>query len=128
VKVLDFGIAKLVERALPEAPGLTRGDVIGTPSYLAPERAMGLEYGAPADVYSVGVILYEALAGRLPFPSLPDEPLYDTLLRQVTQPVPALEVPSLPQGVEALVLRTMAKDPAERPTAEELAGELAAFG
>jgi DNA-binding response OmpR family regulator len=127
VKVLDFGIAKLVERTLPDGQGLTRGDVIGTPAYLAPERAMGLEYGAPADVYSVGVVLYEALSGHVPYPAAPDEPLYDALLRQVSQPVPPLDVPGLPEGVEPLVRRTLAKDPSERPTAEELARELAAL-
>jgi DNA-binding response OmpR family regulator len=124
VKLLDFGIAKLVESAQTPRHDTTRG-VIGTPSYLAPERVMGLEYGQSADIYSVGVMLYAMLSGRLPFPVAEDAGMYDALIRQVTKPIPPLGMPDVPPEAEILVRRTLAKDPDERPGARELRDELA---
>jgi serine/threonine protein kinase len=128
VKVLDFGIAKLVQQVEPTDAQLTRGQLVGTPSYLAPERVMGLDADQSADVYSMGVMLYVMLSGRLPFPVGGDaEDIYSTLIRLVTLPVPALDVPELPAGVEPLVRRMLAMDSEERPSAREVAEELARY-
>jgi eukaryotic-like serine/threonine-protein kinase len=122
VKLLDFGIAKLVEAAQSAHHETTRG-VIGTPTYLAPERVMGLEYDQRADIYSMGVLLYEVLAGHLPFLEA-DDGTYDALVRLVTKPIPPLRVDGVPPGAESLVRRALAKDPEERPSAAELRDEL----
>src|SRR6185369_15790295 len=126
VKVLDFGIAKLMGAGAeaPAEPQLTRG-IVGTPTYLAPERVLGLDYDGRADVYSLGVMLYQMLAGRPPFPPPRGEDVYGALMRQVTAESPplALEDPAL----EALLARTMAKEPSQRPTAAELALRLRAL-
>jgi serine/threonine protein kinase len=122
VKLLDFGIAKLVEAAQSAHHETTRG-VIGTPSYLAPERVMGLEYDQRADIYSMGVLMYEVLAGHLPFLEA-DDGTYDALVRLVTKPIPPLAVEGVPRGAESLVRRALAKDPEERPSAAELRDEL----
>jgi len=123
VKLLDFGIAKLVEQASSQHHEATRG-VIGTPTYLAPERVMGLEYDQRADIYSVGVMAYQMLAGHLPFFEH-DDGTYDALVRLVTKPIPRLAVEGVPPEAESLVRRALAKDPAERPSAAELRDELA---
>jgi DNA-binding response OmpR family regulator len=125
VKVLDFGIATLVQKKEPVDQQLTRGGVIGTPSFLAPERLMGLAYDERADVYSVGVMLYQMLSGRLPFPARDEEDVYAAMMRQVTEPLPPLEVPGLREGAELLVRRALSKEAEPRPTARELAVELA---
>ena len=122
VKLLDFGIAKLVEAAQSTHHETTRG-VIGTPSYLAPERVMGLEYDQRADIYSMGVLMYEVLAGHLPFLEA-DDGTYDALVRLVTKPIPPLKVDGLPPDAESLVRRALSKDPEERPSAAELRDEL----
>jgi eukaryotic-like serine/threonine-protein kinase len=127
VKLLDFGIAKLVERADAAHQQLTRGGLIGTPSFLAPERVMGLGYDARADVYSVGVTLYQMLSGRVPFPSDDEDDFFASLIRQATAPIPALDVPDLPAGVERLVRSALSKDPDDRPTARELSEALTAL-
>jgi CheY-like chemotaxis protein len=129
VKVLDFGIAKLVEQAgpTPHADSQTTRGFLGTPSYVAPERVMGLRYDGRADVYSVGVMLYRMLAGRLPFSLGSGEDLYSAVMRQVTAPLPPLGVPNLPEAVTDLVARALAKDIEERPTAKEMAAELQAL-
>jgi DNA-binding response OmpR family regulator len=126
VKVLDFGIAKLVQQAESRAPTQHTRGLVGTPFYLAPERVMGLQYDGRADVYSVGVMLYAMLSGRQPFPLRDDDAdLYAALMRQVMDPLPPLEVAGLPPAAEELVRRTLSKQSEERPSARELADELA---
>ena len=124
VKVLDFGIAKLIQPTGTEDLNATRGGVVGTLGFVAPERVMGLDYGERADVYSVGVMLYQMLSGRLPFPPRDEEDVYAALMRQVNERHPPLDVAGLPSGAEELVERALAKDAAERPTAREMADEL----
>jgi serine/threonine protein kinase len=124
VKVLDFGIAKLMERE-GEGEGqepqtlATRG-MVGTPAFMAPERIMGIDYDGRVDVYSVGVILFLMLSGRLPFTARHGEDLYANLMRQVSEPVPPLGLPGLPPEVEEVVQRALAKDAESRFSATEL--------
>ena len=118
VKVIDFGIAKLdtAEESSPErsAQPLTRlGVVMGTPDYMSPEQALGQVVDARADLYSLGVIFYELLAGRCPFHG---EAV--TVLRQhiMDEPPPlsADILPRLDPRVPALIRRLLAKDAAQR--------------
>jgi hypothetical protein len=99
--------------------------VIGTPHYLSPEQAEGKEATPLSDVYSLGVVLYECLAGSRPFTS--DSPV-GVALAHVRDPAPALP-DSVPAGLRDLVARCLSKDPAERPQsaadlAEALRGDL----
>ena len=123
VKVLDFGIAKLT-RPDGEAPELrtSTGVAIGTPIYMSPEQARGRrDVDHRTDVYALGIILFEALTGRCPFvgASLPD-----LLVKICHEPAPRLRElrPDLPDALEAVISRAIAKDTAERtPSARALA-------
>lgn len=122
-KVLDFGLAKVSSELLSEGTAgvhksmvLTRmGMAMGTPAYMSPEQALGAEVDGRADLYSLGVLLYEMLTGRLPFEcDSPSELLRMHLLAPVpplAQRVPGLRVPA---GLEAITLKLLAKDPEQR--------------
>ena len=115
VKVTDFGIARAADSV-----GLTQtGQVMGTPQYLSPEQARGTTATEASDVYSLGVVAYECLAGRRPFDA--GSPVA-TALAHLNQPPPALPA-AVPAPLAAVVLRALAKDPAERYAG---AGDLAA--
>ncbi|MBZ0235398.1 MAG: serine/threonine protein kinase, partial [Deltaproteobacteria bacterium] len=131
VKVLDFGLAKVMEHAGNRAlslAALTQGDIVfGTPDYMAPEQAMGQPLDGRADLYALGATLFEMITGRPPFVGPPMQVLAD----HVRTPAPTLRslAPSvdIPADVEALVARCLAKEPAQRPaSAEALAAEIAA--
>jgi serine/threonine-protein kinase len=120
VKVADFGVAKITE-----GMDITMaGTMIGTPSYLAPERVNGEPASTASDVYSVGVVLYELLTGRRPFEA--DTPLGLIRAIQQEEPAPLSELcPGLEPSVAAAVTKAMAKDPAERyQDAREMLGDL----
>jgi serine/threonine protein kinase len=127
VKVLDFGISKV---GGPEGGGasLTRtGMIMGTPGYMPPEQARGARVDHRADVYGVGAMLYRALTGQLPFDS--DDPA-EALGAVLTQepPRPRSVEPSIPEPLELVIERAMAKDPDERyPSMAELDADLDAF-
>jgi CheY-like chemotaxis protein len=129
VKVLDFGIAKLMEREDEgqEPQTLATRGMVGTPAFMAPERIMGIDYDGRVDVYSVGVMLFLMLSGRLPFTARHGEDLYSNLMRQVSEPVPPLGVPGVPAEVEEVVQRALAKDAESRFSAAGLAEALRAL-
>ncbi len=119
VKVLDFGIAKIVGEKILSRRLTLEGSLVGTPAYMAPERLSDSRYDGRADVYSLGVMLYEMLAGERPFNS-PD--LLELIRLQVHEPPPRLRyhLPDLPAEAEAVVLAALAKDPDERPEISEM--------
>ena len=106
VKITDFGIA----HTIGSAPLTATGELIGTPGYLAPERAMGERATPASDLYSLGMLAYECLAGAPPFRGTPLE----VALAHRDRPLRPLP-PSVAVGVAALVMRLAAKDPARRP-------------
>ena len=111
LKLVDFGLAKLAEGA-STGPALTRiGQVFGTPAYMSPEQARGETVDARTDLYSAGLILYELLAGRLPFV---DEDVVALLQRQIHEPPPPLPE-SIDPRLRDLVMRLLAKDREQRP-------------
>ncbi len=116
VKVLDFGIAKL--NTGDASQQLTQlGSVFGTPEYMSPEQATGTPVDSRADLYTLGILAYEMLAGHTPFD---DEDLVVVLTRQMTMDPPPLPA-DVPPAVSELVFRLLAKDPDARvQTAEEL--------
>jgi serine/threonine-protein kinase len=113
VKLIDFGISKITK--VGDHTRLTQtGSLLGTPAYMAPEQAKGLEVDARTDIHAVGVLLYEMLTGELPY--VGDN--YNTLLLAVmTEPPrpPIVVNPGFPAEAEELVLRFLAKEPEGRP-------------
>jgi Protein kinase domain len=124
-KLLDFGIAKAVET--DGATLTSTGMVLGTPRYLSPEQAKGLSVDGRSDLYSLGIIFYEMLVGRVPF----DDPSVPSLLvKHVAEPPrpPSDLRPGVPPAIESIVLRLLEKDPARRfQSAEDLSAALAAL-
>jgi eukaryotic-like serine/threonine-protein kinase len=113
VKVLDFGIAVVLDTIEPTRL-TTTGQILGTPAYMAPEQASGTPVGAPADLYALGCVLHELLAGDPPF--VADSPLAVVGQHLYAEPPPLRGVrPEVPPALEALVLRLLAKDPGGRP-------------
>ena len=97
-KIADFGLAKILNDKAKAASGLTQtGAILGTPSYMAPEQASGKnrELGPPADIYALGVILYECLTGRPPFRAA--APL-DTIRLLVVRPGTGAAGTAQPEG------------------------------
>ena len=122
--ISDFGIAKLTQA---ESANVTGSAVIGTPAYMAPEQALGSDVDGRADVYALGVILYEMLTGKQPYQA--DTPM-GLAIKHVTDPVPhILNVkPDLPAWIETIVATAMAKDRNDRfSTAGEMLETMQAF-
>ena len=116
VKVLDFGIAKIVDGGPEGGPSLTRtGFVCGTPEYMSPEQARGAPLDARSDLYSVGVLLYQMVTRQLPFSS--DSALgYATKhLTEDPKPPNTLRPGCCSRELEALILWALRKEPADRP-------------
>jgi serine/threonine protein kinase len=115
VKVLDFGLAKLIHPADTTPTHSTQiGLVIGTPYYMAPEQCDGkADIDHRADIYALGVILFEMLTGKLPFGG---EGYGEIMLKQMHMAPPAARsiVPDLPPALDAILSRALAKDPGER--------------
>ncbi|MBI4750211.1 MAG: protein kinase [Acidobacteria bacterium] len=128
VKVVDFGIAKLIDHTTTSGrQGTPTAGLIGTPAYMAPERLRNRPYDGKADVYSLGITLFQMLTGRLPFEATESGDLAAVILMQVTEEPPWLRDlnPAIPETVEAVVLKALHKNPATRPTPAELAQEFA---
>jgi dienelactone hydrolase/predicted Ser/Thr protein kinase len=126
VKVLDFGLAKRLAPgpATGAAPELTReGMAVGTLTSMSPEQLLGKPLDARSDLFSLGVVMYEMLTGRLPFGGGTAVAIADAILH--APPRPLREVVA-PERLKAVILRLLEKDPARRfASAEELKGELA---
>lgn len=123
VVVLDFG---LVSELSTLDPGVTRDrQILGTPSFMAPEQAMGDRVGTPADYYAIGVMLFESLTGRPPHVGSAIELL---MAKQGLPPDPGDQVPDLPDGLRSLCIRLLARDPEARPGGRELLELLSASG
>ena len=111
VKVMDFGIARAVSDA--QATMTQTAQVIGTAQYLSPEQARGERVDARSDLYSTGCLLYELLTGRPPFTG--DSPVAIAYQHVRENPIPPSRVdPEIPAWADSIVLKAMAKDPAER--------------
>ncbi len=114
VKILDFGIAKII-RSDSETNLTKTGTIFGTPNYMAPEQALGKAIDHRVDIYAMGVILFEMVTGQLPFRS---DSFVAILTQHVTEPPPSpKEIAGereVPQELERIILRTLAKDPADR--------------
>ncbi len=112
-KVLDFGIAKLKEKEQTLQSLTDEGVFIGTPNYIAPEQCLGQAVDGRADIYSLGVILYELLTGRTPFSS---SSTANVLLRHLQElPAPPRRFrPDLSETLERVILRALAKSPGQR--------------
>ena len=118
VRLLDFGLAQF-----DEAETLTAiGDVPGTLAYISPERLRGRQAGPASDVWAVGILLWEALAGRHPFWGVPLPQMADAI--ETGPPSLGAERPNLPNRLLAAVARALDPDPAQRPSAAALAHEL----
>ena len=121
VKVMDFGIARAMQSGVTSMT--QTGMVVGTPQYLSPEQALGRGVDARSDLYSVGIMLFQLVTGRLPFDA--DSPLAIAYAHVQEEPVaPSSINRSLPPAVDALVARALKKNPNERfPSAEAMRDE-----
>jgi DNA-binding response OmpR family regulator len=125
-KILDFGIAKLAAEAAIGQSLTVDGSLLGTPAYMAPERFRRGPYGPSSDIYSVGAMVYEMLSGRLPFIPSTADPLALVAMQAEEDPPPLrVRRPEIPLPLERVVFQALARNPAARPTAEQLARKLA---
>lgn len=114
VKITDFGIARIAD----QVPLTATGQVMGTVQYLAPEQASGHTATAATDIYSLGIVAYECLAGKRPFTGESQVAIAMAQINDTPPPLPA----EVPGAVQRLVLACLAKDPSDRPaTAAKLA-------
>ncbi len=123
VVLTDFGIAKIVTGTQFTASG----GMVGTPAYMAPEQGLGEAGNERSDLYSLGVILFQLVTGRLPFDA--DTPL-GIILKHVNEPLPSPRsfMPTLSEDMESIICRVLAKDPEDRyPSAAEFANDLASL-
>jgi serine/threonine protein kinase/CheY-like chemotaxis protein len=119
IKVLDFGIAKLVGDVTEEEHLTVEGSILGTPTYMAPERFSNENYDGRADVYSLGVLLYRMLGGRTPFQSKDLMAVAMQHLRETPRSLRELN-PMVTRELEAVVMAAMSKSMHDRPSASEL--------
>ncbi len=115
VKVMDFGIARAKNSVMTQT-----SSVLGTAHYISPEQAQGKELTATSDIYSLGIVLYEAATGKLPFDG-PDA--VSVAMKQVNDyPTPPREInPDLDPALEAIIMKAMSKNPSERfATAQDM--------
>jgi serine/threonine-protein kinase len=127
LKIMDFGIS-CMQTVGPNAAGMTvAGTVMGTPDYMPPEQAQGKPVDFRADLYSLGVVLFEVFTGRLPFAG---ESPTGALIAHVQKepPRPRSIAPAVPADVEAVILRALEKEPGRRwQTADEIVQALSAI-
>jgi eukaryotic-like serine/threonine-protein kinase len=109
VKILDFGLAKLVEKPSPDGSITATGAVLGTAAYMAPEQIRGGTVDARSDIFSFGLVLYRMLAGRPAFAGATQADVMSSILKDDPQPLP-----DVPPALERIVLRCLEKAPARR--------------
>jgi eukaryotic-like serine/threonine-protein kinase len=116
VKVLDFGIAKLLGGDVTGGPSTVRGSIMGTPEYMSPEQCTGAAVDHRTDIYALGCMLFEMIAGAPPFTA---ERVQDLLTAHKFRTPPALtaSTPEAPAWLDRLVTRMLAKQPDDRPQA-----------
>jgi hypothetical protein len=115
----DFGLVRLLDSTMHT----TAGSVSGTPTYMSPEQARGEKVDKRTDIYSLGIMLYEMLAGTVPFQA---DTTFGMLMKHINEPLPP--IPGISPELQAILDRTLAKDPALRyESAGELAGEFLAL-
>ncbi len=121
VKVLDFGLAKLAPSAIAYAPrastqiavGTDPGTVVGTIDYMSPEQARGQEVDARTDIWALGVVLYEMVAGRPPFSGSSRSDVLVAILEREPSPLAGV-IPSVPAELERIVGKALRKNPEQR--------------
>jgi len=124
VKILDFGLAR---RIAGETSLTSTGFIVGTPNYMSPEQASGVEIDPRSDLFSLGAVLYTMLTGELPFPGSSAMAVMMALANKIP-PSANLKNPSIPTDVAAFVDRSLEKDPNKRPqSAREVITELDKF-
>jgi tRNA A-37 threonylcarbamoyl transferase component Bud32 len=127
VKIIDFGLVRDIGGDSSTAHVTVDGAVVGTPAYMAPERIGDRPVDARADVFGLGVMLYELLADRLPFTGTSMMAMLASIAQGSPQPLQSVS-PELPEDVSNLVMRMIAHDPADRPaTARSVADAIAAM-
>jgi DNA-binding NarL/FixJ family response regulator/tRNA A-37 threonylcarbamoyl transferase component Bud32 len=125
VRIVDFGIAKIGNSGSPSIT--TAGEVYGSPGYMSPEQCLGQVVDQRSDIYALGCVMYETLSGRPPFRA---DNAFNVMNQQVAQSPQSLceLIPELPEDLEQIILKSLAKDPAERQqSASQLKGDLIAF-
>ena len=130
VKVLDFGLARVIDLRAAERSTIIQdtapGTVLGTAAYMSPEQANGTQAGPSADVFALGVVMYEMAAGRRPFVAPSSIGILAAILSE--QPAPLVRLnPAVPPALDALVHRMLAKEAERRPSARDVDEELAAM-
>ena len=127
-KVLDFGIARMVPAGFDmsaSVPGTIGGGLVGTPGYAAPEQYLSRNVDGRADIYALGVMLYEMIVGRRPFPGTDAVALATSVLRDDAPKLASASDVWVPPRLEELVARMLQRDPAKRPSSgDELLVEL----
>lgn len=114
VKIVDFGLAKLRESAEVASLGISRslpGSLIGTPDYMSPEACRAGKLSVQSDIYSLGTMIYQMLAGRVPFPAME---LNEILRKHLTEQPPSFANEHVPLAVELVVMQALEKDPEKR--------------
>jgi len=131
LKILDFGVAKFMESAIPTASGdslFETAGILGTVPYAAPEQIRGETVDARTDIYAIGVVLYEMITGQRPFPTKDRWRLTDDILFR-TPPTPRTLSPGLSAGFEMAILKCLQKQPEYRyQSAKELLADLRKLG
>ncbi|MDT4953494.1 MAG: eukaryotic-like serine/threonine-protein kinase [Acidobacteriota bacterium] len=132
VKILDFGLAKLMEKQATSPEAITQvhtdiGAVIGTARYMSPEQARGLEIDGRTDIFSLGIVLYEMLAGRSPFTGATNHEVVAAILKEEPLPI-SNYIAHVPTRLQEILSRALAKDrDARYQTIKELLDDLKAF-